>query len=52
MDTTARLKVLSITALVVAVLAIYFTTLHIDGLARDRYEYKRIFFFIIIIILC
>ena len=44
MDTTARLKVLSLTALVVAVLAIYLMTLKIDGLARDRYyESKRIY---------
>lgn len=42
MDTISRLKVLSLTALVVAVLAIYFTTLKIDGLAKARYyESKR-----------
>lgn len=41
MDTATKIKLLSITALVAALLGTYFTALHIDSLARERYVSKR-----------
>ncbi|XP_046440866.1 SID1 transmembrane family member 1-like isoform X2 [Daphnia pulex] len=41
MDTATKIKLLTVTALVTALLGTYFTALHIDSLARERYIFKR-----------
>ncbi len=46
MDTATKIKLLSVTALVTALLGTYFTALHIDSLARERYIFKRWLLFI------
>jgi len=41
MDSVKKFNILSGSALIIALLSIYITTLHIDGLARQKYLYKR-----------
>jgi hypothetical protein len=45
MDTSTKIKLLSVTALITALLGTYFTALHIDSLAREKYIFKRWLFF-------
>lgn len=42
MDKVKRIKILAGTGLIAALLGIYVTTLHIDALAKERYQYKRL----------
>lgn len=51
MEPFARVKLLSGAALVSALLAIYLATLHIDGLAREKYLIKRTYYAVVLLIL-
>ena len=47
MDSVKKFNILSGSALIIALLSIYITTLHIDGLARQKYLYKRSFYLLV-----